>query len=62
MLIVADIVIIEVQEEHIREIIFERHSIIESHLGIFIYLLFSVNLIKQGLFNSELINWLVANI
>ena len=61
MRIVVDIPIIEVQEYHILEMVSERLSIIVSQLGILSYFILSVNLLKQGLNYSELIDWLVRN-
>jgi hypothetical protein len=59
--IVVDIVIIEVQEYHIWEMVSELLPVIISQLGKLSYFILSVNLLKQGLNSSELINRLVPN-
>jgi hypothetical protein len=59
--IVVDIVIIEVQEYHIWEMVSELLPVIVSQLGKLSYFILSVNLLKQGLNSSELINRLVPN-
>jgi hypothetical protein len=59
--IVVDIVIIEVQEYHIWEMVSELLPVIISQLGNLSYFILSVNLLKQGLNSSELINRLVPN-
>ena len=61
MRIVVDIVIIEVQEYYIWEMISELLPVIVSQLGKLSYFILSVNLLKQGLNSSELINRLVPN-
>ena len=61
MRIVVDIVIIEVQEYHIWEMVSELLPVIISQLGNLSYFILSVNLLKQGLNSSELINRLVPN-
>ena len=61
MRIVVDIVIIEVQEYHIWEMVSELLPVIVSQLGKLSYFILSVNLLKQGLNSSELINRLVPN-
>ena len=60
--VVPDIYLVEVQEYHMLETISELLPVIASQLGIVSYFFLSDNLIKQGLINSELIDWLVLNI
>jgi len=60
--VVPDISLVEVQEYHMLEMVLEILPVIESQLGMPSYFTFSVNLIKEGLISSELIDWLATDI